>query len=171
MAVISRLAGDPDLAEELAQETFVRAYQGLSGFRGEARFSTWLVQIALHVARNHLRQRRRLAKVVSLDDLQDRGIDVETLRETRRSFSPDDRLESQELAARLSRAMDRLPSSYREVFVLKHIRELSYGEIAEITGDSVGSLKVRAHRARAILRTELSGDDDTQDGNAAESRR
>ena len=109
--VVSRLVGDRDCTEELAQETFVRAYQGLGSFRGEARFSTWLIQIALHVARNHLKRKQRSAKVVSLDEMQDRdATDTRWLRETRRSFSADGRVENQELAARLGRAMEQLPA-------------------------------------------------------------
>jgi len=169
LGVVTRLAGDRDSAEELAQETFVRAYQGLASFRGEARFSTWLVQIALHVARNHLKRKRRNAKVVSLDELQERdAMDSRWLRETRRSFSADGGVENQELAVRLGRAMDQLPHSYREVFVLKHVQEMSYEEIARITGDSVGSLKVRAHRARSILREALSDEAEARgDGSTA----
>ena len=64
-------------------------------------------------------------------------------------------MEDRELAARLEDALHAIPSSYREVFVLKQVEELSYEEIAEITGHSVGSLKVRAHRARALLREGL----------------
>jgi RNA polymerase sigma-70 factor (ECF subfamily) len=156
IGVLSRMGGGPDRAEELAQETFVRAYQGLSGFRGEARFSTWLIQIALHVARNQLKRERRQAKVVSLDELQEReGFDSDRLRDTRPGYAPDDGVERRELGERLSRALDELPPSYREVFVLKHVQEMSYEEISSITGDSVGSLKVRAHRARGILRDAL----------------
>lgn len=170
MGMVSRMVGDPDCAEELAQETFVRAYRGLGSFRGESQFSTWLIQIALHVSRNHLKWTRRNAKVVSLEELQERETGQEKwMRETRRSFSADDRVESRELAARLARAVDQLPHSYREVFVLKHVQELSYEEIAQITGDSVGSLKVRAHRARSILREVLRDDADTRDGGATGS--
>jgi len=171
MAILTRLLGNLDYSEELAQETFVRAYQGLDGFRGESRFSTWLVQIALHVARNHIKQHRRQGKVVSLDALQERvGLDSRNFRETRREFSADSRVEDRELSARLQNALDAIPVAYREVFVLKHVQELSYEEISRITGQSVGSLKVRAHRARALLREGLREGFDPRHDSIVESR-
>lgn len=152
LAILTRMVGDADQAEELAQESFVRAYEGLGGFRGEARFSTWLIQIGLHLARNHLRKRTRMGRLVSLEESPGRA---ESWPDPRDSSRADAGVERHELGKRLERALTLLPDDYREVFVLKHVEDMGYEEIARITGDSVGSLKVRNHRARVLLRGHL----------------
>ena len=147
-AVLRNLLADPALAEELAHEAFVRAYRSLHTFRGEARFGTWLVQIAINLARDHVRTKQR-AKVVPIQGLkpEDEGF----LVERRVSYDPLLRLQQNELAEMIQGAIEELPEDYREVFVLKHLEELPYEQIAQLTGDSVGALKVRAHRARKLV--------------------
>jgi RNA polymerase sigma-70 factor (ECF subfamily) len=154
--VILRLVGDRDQAEELAQETFVKAYRSLSDFRGEAAFGTWLVQIGIHAARDRLRGARRRRGIVS----------IEALRESRRpDLEPADRspssnparaVEAAEQRELMRKALADLPPDYREVLVLKHFEEWPYEHIAEVTGDTVGTLKVRAFRARQMLRDRLN---------------
>jgi RNA polymerase sigma-70 factor (ECF subfamily) len=156
--LLRRLVGDPDVGEELAQETFVRAYRGLGGFRAEARFGTWLLQIAVHAARDHLRATRR-ALILPLEELAES--DPAALAETHGTFDPLAALEERELAERLEGALTRLPAEYREVFVLKHVEEMPYEEISALTGASVGTLKVRAHRARKLLRDHLAAEEAT----------
>jgi RNA polymerase sigma-70 factor (ECF subfamily) len=155
--VLRRLLRDPDVAEELAHETFVRAWRGLGAFRGEALFSTWLVQIAVHLARDRVRERQR-SRTVSLDELLDRDADDSELPDSRSYSDPLAEIAARDTARRLESALEGLPATYREVFVLHHVNELPYDEIATITGDSVGSLKVRAHRARRLLREALFAD-------------
>ncbi len=156
--VLVRTTGDPALAAELAQDAFVKAYRSLESFRGEAAFGTWVVQIGIHGARDHFRRRKREADrgVVSLEAwLEDRG---ETIPAASGADDPDALtvLERGEIADRLEEELERLPDAYRTVFVLKHVEGWSYEAIAETTGDSVGSLKVRAHRARKMLKEALS---------------
>lgn len=148
IAVLQRMVRDPHQAEELAQEAFVRAYHALPGFRGDARFGTWIVQIALHAARDHLRRARR-APVVPIEALEASRLAA--------SSGPDPfrALEDRERMERLDAALEDLPPAYREVFVLKHVEGMSFEEIAAVVGDSVGTLKVRAHRARRLLRESL----------------
>ena len=155
--ILLRLVSDPDVAEELAQETFVRAYRSLGSFRGDARFSTWLVQIAVHAARDRQRSRNR-SKIISLSELEDRRNPAAQIEETRSAFDPTLDLDEHELSRRLQEGLRTLPSAYREVFVMRHLQELDYEEIASLTGDSVGSLKVRTHRARKLLREYLRED-------------
>jgi RNA polymerase sigma-70 factor (ECF subfamily) len=155
--VLLSLIGDGDLAEELAQETFVKAFTGLSGFREDASFGTWLVQIAIHGARDHRRRMSRLRqrRVVSLDALREaKRYELEPA-DTRRTADPRTGVESGEEVAMVREAMEQLPPEYREVLVLKHFDGWSYEQIAESTGVSVGTLKVRAHRARRLLRDSL----------------
>ena len=165
--VLVRLLGRPQLAEELAHETFVKAFTALDGFRGDARFGTWLVQIGLHAARDHLRRSRRLRErgIVSLEDLRAAHPRLADPPDTSRGAAPDEALEAEESAAQVRRALDLLPDDYREVLVLKHLENWSYEQIAAATGDSVGTLKVRAHRARRLLKQHLSapGQEDGRD--------
>lgn len=157
-SIVFKLVGDPDVAEELTQDCFVRAYTGLRGFRGEAQFGTWLVQIGLHTVRDYVRRRRsaRRRGEVSLESLTGEGGESPVLADARPRSDPLTELGEKELRERVARALDRLPHEYREVLVLKHLEGLSYEEITRMTGDSVGSLKVRAHRARRLLREQFS---------------
>ncbi len=139
-----RMMGDADSANDIAQESFIAAYEGLGRFKFDAKFSSWLYRIALNKCRDHL----RLAKdTVSTDDIAgvrpDPGISPERAATTRQSGDI------------LQRALDTLPAEYREVIILKHIEELEYGEIASITGAGIPALKVRAHRGREMLRKLL----------------
>lgn len=152
--VLMRLTADPQVAEELAHETFVRAYRRLDGFRGESRFSTWLIQIAINLARDRVRERGR-EREVSLEAMLERDPESPALKENRSYYDPLAEVSERHLMERFEAAVRELPHSYREVFVLRHIEDISYEEIAAATGDSVGSLKVRAHRARKLLKERL----------------
>ncbi len=151
---LMRLTGDPQVAEELAQETFVRAYQNLGGFRGESRFGTWVTRIAINLARDRVRERSR-NKTVSLEAVLEQNPDAPAFTEQGSCSDPLSELEERDTLARFEMALQELPSSYRETFVLHHVEDMSYEDIAALTGDSVGSLKVRAHRARKLLRERL----------------
>jgi RNA polymerase sigma-70 factor (ECF subfamily) len=156
-AVLMRLVADPQTAEELAQEAFVRAFQGLANFRGEARFGTWLIQIAVNLARDHIRGRQR-SRFESLDAALDRDPDQPAFMDTRSQSNPLSELYENEMIKQFEIALAELPPSYREVFVLHHIENMSYEDIANTTCDSIGSLKVRAHRARKLMKERLFPD-------------
>ena len=94
--------------------------------------------------------------MVSLDELADQSDPAAQIAETRSSYDPLLDINERELGERLSAALAGLASSYREVFVLRHLEEMSYEEISQVTGDTVGSLKVRNHRARKLLREAMS---------------
>ena len=159
--VLVRLVGDRDAAEELAQETFVKAFRSLRGFRREARFGTWLVQIGIHAARDRARSARRRPGVVSIEALREAGRHDLEIVDPSPAADPSFAVEAEEERARMRSALATLPADYREVLILKHFAEWPYEEIAAATGDSVGTLKVRAYRARLLLRerlVELGGD-------------
>ena len=142
-------------AEDGAQETMISAFRNLKSFRGEAKFSTWLVTIAMNEARKRLRK----TKTVPEDSLDDGMEDVEgdftpaVLTDWREI--PLEALERKELKEKLQEAVRVLPQKYREVFVLRDIEELNQEETAAALGINVTLVKVRLHRARMMLQKLL----------------
>jgi len=150
---LATMTGDDAAAEDLRQESLVRAMQKLDQLEDPSRFGSWLLAIAANRCRNHLRaevQRRATGDDAALAQLPAEG--------RRSALSSIVRRESVEL---LALAIDRLPILLREAFVLFHQEQLPYVEIARITGASEGTLQVRVHRARALLRQQLGSAVDT----------
>jgi RNA polymerase sigma-70 factor (ECF subfamily) len=131
---LSLLHNEAD-AEDAAQEAFLKAFRNLARFRGESKFSTWLISIALNEARSRLRSK----KAVKMDSLDE----------------PSEVLERQEFRLLLQQAVTDLPLIYREIFLLRDVEELSVNESAEVLGITVASAKVRLHRARIMLQKKL----------------
>lgn len=148
ISFIYDMVGERGLAEELTQETFVRAYKGLNALRDDARLSTWLFGIAKNVAREHLRTRQRAEKHVGIDDEA-----VLDLSDT--APLAEDELINKELNGVIQRALAALDEDKRLVFTLKIFQQRSYEEIAEITGSSIPKLKTDLHRARAEMRRRI----------------
>ncbi len=136
--------GERGLAEELTQETFVRAHRNINRLRDDTRLSTWLFGIAQNVVREAQRSRRRKEKEVELEASNVSLYDNQ--------LSPDEQLLSKEFDNRIREALQSLDADKRLVFTLKVIHERSYEEIAEITGFSVGKVKTDLHRARIEMR-------------------
>jgi RNA polymerase sigma-70 factor, ECF subfamily len=150
---LSLLHNEAD-AEDAAQEAFLKAFRNLAQFRGESKFSTWLVSIALNEARSRLRRKKTL-KMESLDDPPEgQGhVSPALLRDWREI--PSEVLERQEFRLLLQEAVTDLPLIYREIFLLRDVEELSVNESAEALGITVASAKVRLHRARIMLQKKL----------------
>src|ERR1700761_9110911 len=142
-------------AEDVAQETFVKAFKGLRSFRAEARFSTWLISITLNEARSRLR-RKSLVRMDSLDTPPDEGQNVTPalLRDWREI--PSEVLERGEVRQLLEEAIEQLPDIYRQVFLLRDVQEMNISETALALNISVPSVKVRLHRARMMLQKRLA---------------
>jgi RNA polymerase sigma-70 factor (ECF subfamily) len=159
------MIGDHDEAESLAQEALVRSYEQLAGFRPDRPFGPWLRGIALNLCRNHLRDRTRHARPMPPEALAD-AADPEGRR--RGVLSSVLRREQNEAT---ESAVSQLPLPLREAFVLRFVEGLEYAEIAELTGVATGTLRVRAHRARTLLRASLGSVVDTwlQEGRGTES--
>lgn len=137
-----RMAGEQELAMDFTQEAFVRAYQRLDQFRGDAAFSTWLHSIAVSVALNGLRKIDRHRK-------RERSLeDAAPLASTRSGSEPG-------LRERIERAVDGLPDIYRTVFLMHDLEGYNHGEIARSLGVAEGTSKARLSRARAKLRDAL----------------
>lgn len=148
-------------AEEVTQDAFIRAHKGLASFRGESAFSTWLYQIATNLARNRYWYwwRRKRDKSVSLD--APLGNDnTTTLAEILPAEveTPDDITVTREFVTRIGGGMERLGAKHREILILRNVKNLSYEEIANILGISVGTVKSRIARARESLRSKLGED-------------
>ncbi len=148
LSFIYSLVGSRAAAEELTQETFVRAHRRLSTMHEETQLSTWLFGIARNVVREAIKEKYRDQVKVGLDEPLSR-----TLRDFR--TGPDDQLIAGELNRAIQRALCSLREDHRTVFVLKVLHRMRYGEISRITGSSVGKLKTDLHRARMEMRESL----------------
>ncbi|HEX5706607.1 MAG TPA: sigma-70 family RNA polymerase sigma factor [Pyrinomonadaceae bacterium] len=146
MSFIYHMIGERDAAEELAQDTFVRAYKNIHALRDESKLSVWLFGIAKNVARESLRARRRSGGEVALDDAA-----AQLLSDG--APLPDNQLLGKELGGVIRKALGSLNEDKRLVFVLREFHQRSYEEIAEITGFSMPKLKGDLHRARAEMRS------------------
>ena len=149
------LTGDADEAESLVQETLTRAYAGLGGYRDHLPFAPWLHGIALNLCRHHVRDRARRAQPVAPEIL---GAAADPVGRRQGVLSGILRREWNERALA---AIQQLPEPYREAFVLHYIEDMGYDEISKITGVAGGTLRVRARRARLLLRENLGSVVDT----------
>ena len=142
-------------AEDVLQESFLKAYTHLDSFHGDSKFYTWLVRIAVNEALMKLRKRKS-DKTVSLDEPQDTGEDLVTREIAVWEDDPEKKYSREELAEILSEAVQSLKPSFRTVFVLRDIEELSTEETAETLGISIPAVKSRLLRARLQLREKLT---------------
>ena len=141
--LVFRIAGDPDQAQDYTQETFIRTFDRLGDFRGEAALGTWICSIAVSVALNGLRRGKRLqTREVALDE-------AATAAATERRSEPD-------LRDRLARAIDELPEGYRVVFLMHDVEGYTHEEIGRTLGVQTGTSKAQLSRARAKLRRSLA---------------
>jgi RNA polymerase sigma-70 factor (ECF subfamily) len=145
---------EPAEAEDVAQEAILKAYRGLASFRGDAKFSSWLISITLNEARSRLRKSTRVA-LESLDDAGQEGDYAPFLVADWREI-PSETLERKELTQQIEHAIENLPPTYREVFLLRDKEELSIEEIAQTVGVTANLVKVRLFRARMLLQKRLA---------------
>jgi RNA polymerase sigma-70 factor (ECF subfamily) len=159
-ALLYRLTSDAEEARDLTQETFLRAFQSIGRFRGDADLKTWIYRIAINQARNRWRwwKRRRRDVTVSLDD--NRGLSEQPLSASlRNEDAPDPEQETlaHEREGQLRGALLGLRSAYREAVILRDVEGFSYEEIATTLEISIGTVKSRLSRGRLELRRKLEG--------------
>ncbi len=158
-ATLYRITEDAEEAADLTQETFISAARSVAGFRGDSGLKTWLYRIAINHARNRKRWwfRRGRSKTISIDSPI--GPSEQTIGDTldAGSRSPEDEAIWRERQLSLRRALNELPEIFREAVVLCDIEGLSYDEIAEVLGISMGTVKSRIARGRDELRRKLKG--------------
>ena len=144
-----RFLGSEEEARDVAQEAFLKAYRSLSGFKREARFSSWLYQIATNLCRDRLRRRKTRA-TVSLEELEEAG---PVMVETRPGAH--DQLLAMYMARAVREAVESLPEEQREVVILKEYQDLTFLEIAQALDVPVSTVKTRLYRGLGQLRRHL----------------
>jgi RNA polymerase sigma-70 factor (ECF subfamily) len=155
LSILTMLRNEQE-AEDAAQEVMINAFRHLKSFRGDAKFSTWLVTIAMNEGRQRLRK-AKAAQLESLDEgKEDREGDFTPAVLTDWREIPSEALEKKEMRQKLREAVEELPPIYREVLVLRDLEELNQQETASALGINVALVKVRLHRARMMLQKMLA---------------
>ena len=160
-AITQRMTGNAEDAADMTQETFIKAYNSLSSFRGDSKFSVWLYRIATNVCLDFLRSRSR-KPTVSLSVEDDDGEEVE-LDIADESQSPERLLERGLTRDAVRRGLNALSPEYRQILLLREIQGLSYEEIADVLRIEVGTVKSRIFRARKRLCAFLLADGNIPD--------
>lgn len=151
-----RMMGNPEDANDLAQEVFIRVYRNLERFQGKSSFSTWLFTIATNICRDELRKRQRRVPVQSISEpihFEDGELEREIADE---SMAPETMSLHRELHDEIQAVIEQLPTEQKEAIILRELQGFSYEEIAEIAGVSLGTVKSRISRARMNMRKGLS---------------
>jgi RNA polymerase sigma-70 factor (ECF subfamily) len=142
------ILGDDEESQDAVQEAYLNAYLSLSRFEGRAKFSTWLTRIAINEALARSRVRGKFVEIESVS-----GGEEEYMASQR--LNPEEEANLRALGRVLESAIDRLPQAYRSVFMLRDVEGMSTAETAECLGMSEDAVKVRLHRARALMRKEI----------------
>ena len=155
--LIGRMVRDVDLVEDIAQETFIRAYRALHQFRGDAQFYTWLYRIAVNTAKKSLMDMKR-NPVITESALRSGADEDETSvmeNELTSEETPETVLAAKEIAAAVNAAMEALPEDLRQAVTLREIEGLSYEDIAEVMGCPIGTVRSRIFRAREAISAKV----------------
>ncbi len=155
--LVGRMVRDTDLVQDIAQETFIRAYRALPQFRGESAFYTWLYRIAVNTAKKALVEKKRDPLVfegamVSTEDGEEPSRVENELSD---GETPETVLAGRQVAATVNAAIDALSEDLRQAIVLREIEGLSYEEIADVMNCPIGTVRSRIFRAREAIATKL----------------
>ena len=157
-SLLYRMVRDRELAEDLAQETFIKALNAIESYRSEYKFSSWIFKIANNTAIDHLR--RRELDTLSLEGSPHaetpEAVEATALQIGDRQESPLDAVEARELGGQIEQAIAQLRPEYRSCILLRHVEGRAYEEIAEILNLPLGTVKTYIHRARNELRQALA---------------
>src|SRR6201989_34183 len=153
VAYVYRMVGDYDAALDLAQEVFIKVYNSLGRYRPEFKFSTWIYRIAHNASIDYLRR----AGNTRTEDMEIEGESGSTFEKpiASKALTPEQETERGERRAEIEEVVRQLAPAYRELIVLRHSHDLSYDEIAEVTGLPLGTVKNRIFRAREAMRELL----------------
>lgn len=153
--IVFRIVRDREVASDLVQDTFMKAFSSLKSYRSEFRFSTWLYKIAANASIDHLRKKR--IKALSLDNPINTSDGQVVMEVPDLTHHPEEEMVRRERAVTIGEAIAALPKKYRQVIVARHQEDKSYEEIAGELGVPVGTVKARIFRARELLKKRLRG--------------
>ncbi|GJQ63903.1 MAG: RNA polymerase sigma24 factor [Melioribacteraceae bacterium] len=149
---VYRFVGDKDVCTDIVQDTMIKFYLNKDSYKSFAKFSTWIYTIAGNLAKNELKRRKRRTILSLHNDDEEKSLQIED-----KSFiMPDRATDNQIKSGMIQKALLKVKEVYREVVILRDIQNLSYEEIAEITGLSIGTVKSRINRGRTQLQKLLS---------------
>jgi RNA polymerase sigma-70 factor (ECF subfamily) len=151
-ALAYRQIGREEDARDVCQETFLRAYRALGGFRGQAKFSSWLYRIAINLCRDWMRRERRTPVMQAPEEVD--LMELAAAREPAESI--EDRIARNDLSRAVERAMAVLPEEQRAAIVLKEYHGLTFQEIADLVGCPLSTVKTRLYQGLTVLRRELA---------------
>jgi RNA polymerase sigma-70 factor (ECF subfamily) len=165
--LIGRMVRDVDLVEDIAQETFIRAYRALPNFRGESAFYTWLYRIAVNTAKKSLMQLKR-DPLVTESALASHGDEDEDSSRVENELTdgetPESVLASRQIARAVNESIEALSEDLRQAITLREIEGMSYEDIAEVMSCPIGTVRSRIFRAREAIAQRLRPLLDTRDG-------
>jgi RNA polymerase sigma-70 factor (ECF subfamily) len=167
--LIGRMVRDSDLVQDIAQETFIRAYRALAQFRGDAQFYTWLYRIAVNTAKKQLMELKRdplvfPSQLSSGDDDETSAAERELNSRVADTATPEAVLASKEIAQAVNAVMDGLPEELRMAITMREIEGMSYEEIAQALDCPIGTVRSRIFRAREAISTRIKPMLDRQSG-------
>ncbi len=155
LGFVTAMIGNFDEAKDILQEGFLRAYEHIGGFRGDAKFQTWLYRILVNLTRDKIRRNRRARKIFEpMDDPRGEGEGPREFADNSRN--PQKEFLRREAAGLIDEAIRELPEQQRLVFSLRHIDGMKLGEIAEVLGCRTGTVKAHLFRATQALRLKLA---------------
>jgi RNA polymerase sigma-70 factor (ECF subfamily) len=152
--LLSRMVRDADEVDDIAQETFIKAYRALPNFRGDAAFYTWLYRIGVNTAKNYLVTRKKAMPTISDQSYGDDDEPDERLVAQDIS-TPETELQSKQVAMAVNQVVETLPEELRTAITLREMEGLSYEEIAELMGCPIGTVRSRIFRAREAIAAKL----------------
>lgn len=151
--VVYKIVRHEETANDLVQETFMKAFSSLASYRSEYKFSTWLYKIASNASIDHLRKKR--INALSLDQTLETQDGTREIEVADTSYHPEKDLERKQQRFSIDEAIESLPDKYREVIIYRHKDDKSYEEIADLLNIPVGTVKARIFRARELLKKRL----------------
>jgi RNA polymerase sigma-70 factor (ECF subfamily) len=156
-ALVLRMLGDPEEARDVAQEVFISVFRRVDGFRGDAQLSTWMYRVAVNHTKNRLKYlgRRARGRTQEVDAVPEGVLHTAQARVHGAPPRPDQEAEARQMLGIVQAALAKLDPDFRALVVLRDRDGLSYGEISEVTGQPVGTVKSRLHRARMALKAAL----------------
>jgi RNA polymerase sigma-70 factor (ECF subfamily) len=154
MRLVSRIVREPAEAEDVVQESFIKAYRAIRYFRGDSAFYTWLYRIGINTAKNFIASQGRRMPMPTETDFE-QADSFENGKQLRDINTPESMLASKQIAHTVNAAMDALPVDLRTAIVLREIEGLSYEDIADIMACPIGTVRSRIFRAREVIAEQL----------------